>query len=101
MAMYFYFKFRIFDKPVLEEYVFQIEGGPHLLQSCLHATRNGLPLAAREMHPSFESLIVINAPSLQASLMDIHHDTSLGFILEDDIIFLPSRTHIFFFQLRG
>jgi hypothetical protein len=34
-------------------------------------------------------------------LMDIHHDTSLGFILEDDIIFLPSRTHIFFFQLRG
>jgi hypothetical protein len=23
-------KFRIFDKPILEEYVSQVEGGPHL-----------------------------------------------------------------------
>ncbi len=29
------FKFHIFDRPILEEYVFQVEGGPHLLQSCL------------------------------------------------------------------
>jgi hypothetical protein len=29
------------------------------------------------MHPSFESLVVTNAPGLQTSLMDIHHNTSL------------------------
>ncbi len=28
-------KFRIFDRPILEEYVFQVEGGSHLLLSCL------------------------------------------------------------------
>jgi hypothetical protein len=43
--------------------------------------QNGLPTIAREVHPSFESLAIINAPSLQASLMDIHHDTSLRFTL--------------------
>jgi hypothetical protein len=36
------------------------------------------------MHPSFESLTIINAPSLQTFFMDIHHDTSFRFILEDD-----------------
>jgi hypothetical protein len=28
---YLCFRFRIFDTPVLEEYVSQVEGGPHLL----------------------------------------------------------------------
>ncbi len=28
-------RFYIFDRPILEEYVSQVEGGPHLFQSCL------------------------------------------------------------------
>ncbi len=44
------------------------------------------------MHPFFESLAITNAPSLHASLMDIHHHTSFKFILEDDSIFLTLRT---------
>jgi hypothetical protein len=35
VAPYLCSKFHIFDRPILEEYVFQVEGGPHLLQSCL------------------------------------------------------------------
>jgi len=35
VASYLCSKFHIFDRPILEEYVFQVEGGPHLLQSCL------------------------------------------------------------------
>jgi hypothetical protein len=31
------FTFCIFNRFVLEEYVSQVEGGPHLLQSCLRA----------------------------------------------------------------
>jgi len=60
-------RFRIFDKPILEEYVFQVEEGPHLFQSCLCVTRDGLPLATREMHLSFENLIVTNAPVIGIS----------------------------------
>jgi len=30
VAPYLCSKFRIFDRPILEEYVFQVEGGPHL-----------------------------------------------------------------------
>jgi hypothetical protein len=29
-------RFCIFNRPILEEYVSQIEGGPHLFHSCLH-----------------------------------------------------------------
>jgi len=32
-VLYLCSKFRIFDRPVMERYVFQVEGGPHLLQS--------------------------------------------------------------------
>ncbi len=32
------FGFCIFDKPVSKEYVSQVEGGPHLFQSCLCVT---------------------------------------------------------------
>ncbi len=56
--------------------------------------QDGLPLVVREMHPSFENLVVTNAPCLHASLMDILHDTSFRFILEDDSIFLASKTCI-------
>jgi hypothetical protein len=51
-------------KPVLEMYVSQIEGGPHLFQSCMRAMRNGLPPTARDMHPYFENLIVTGTLSL-------------------------------------
>ncbi len=57
-----------------------------MFQSCLHAVRNGLPFTVREMHLSFESLVIIGTPGLQASLMNIHHDTSFRFILENDFI---------------
>ncbi len=53
------------------------------------------------MHPSFESLVVINAPSLQTSLMDIHHDTSLKSILEDDSISSTFKAHIHFCLGKG
>ncbi len=33
---YFCSRFHIFDRPILEEYVSQVEKGPHLLQSYLH-----------------------------------------------------------------
>jgi len=32
---YLCFRFHIFDRPILEKYVSQVEGGLHLLQSCL------------------------------------------------------------------
>jgi len=34
----------------------------HLLQSCLRATKDRLPFVAREMHPSFDSLVVYQCP---------------------------------------
>ncbi len=94
-------KFHIFNKLILEEYVYQVEGGPHLFQSCFHAARDNLPLATKKIHPSFESLAVINAPSLHASLMDIHHNTSFKPILEDDSIFSISKSTSTFVQARG
>jgi hypothetical protein len=72
----------------LKEYVFQVEGGPHLLQSCLRAAQDSLPLAIKKMHLSFESLAVTNAPNLYVFFMDIHQNTSFRFILEDDSISL-------------
>ncbi len=49
VAPYLCHRFHIFNRFVLEEYVSQIEKGPHLLQSCLRAVWNGLPLVAKEM----------------------------------------------------
>jgi hypothetical protein len=37
-----------------------------------------------KIHPSFESLAIIDALGLKESLMDIHHDISFRFIMEDD-----------------
>jgi hypothetical protein len=56
--------------------------------------QDDLPPATREMHLSFESLAIINTPSLQVFLMDIHHNTSFRSILEDDSISLASKAHI-------
>jgi hypothetical protein len=73
-----------------------------LQSSCLCVMQDGLPLVAKVMHPSSESLIVVDTPSLQASLMDFHHDTLLRFILENDSISSTSRAHILFlFGQRG
>jgi hypothetical protein len=55
---------------------------------------NVFPPTSRGMHPAFESLAIIRIPSLHASLMDIHYDTSIKFILEDNSIPLASRTCI-------
>jgi hypothetical protein len=48
------------------------------------------------MHLSFESLAIIDAPNLQAFFMDLHHNTSLKSILEDDSISSTSRVRICF-----
>jgi hypothetical protein len=53
-----------------------------------------MPPIIKEMNPSFESLAITSTPSLHASLMDIHHDTSFKFILEDDSISSTSKAHI-------
>jgi hypothetical protein len=58
-------RLRIFNRPILEEYFSQVEGGPHLSQSCLCVMQNGLPPASKEMHPSFENLASIGALSLR------------------------------------
>jgi len=60
-------RFCIFDRLILEEYVSQVERGPHLFQSCLCATQDGLPPATKEMHLFFESLVIIDAPGQHAS----------------------------------
>jgi hypothetical protein len=65
------------------------------------AARDGLLFVAKEMHFYFESLTIISAPGLQASLMDIHHNTSFRSILEDDSISLTSKTYIHFYSSKG
>jgi hypothetical protein len=47
VALYLCSKFCIFDKLVLEEYVFQVERSPHLLESCFYVIQNSFPLATR------------------------------------------------------
>jgi hypothetical protein len=37
----------------LEEYVFQVEGGPYLLQSCLYIAQDNFLLATKKMHLFF------------------------------------------------
>jgi hypothetical protein len=64
VTSYFCSRICIFNRLILEEYVSQVEGGPHLLQSCLHVVQDGFLLVVMEMHPSFENLTIINAPSL-------------------------------------
>ncbi len=72
-----------------------------MLQSCLCVVQDGLLFAARELHPSFESLTVIGSLGLHAFLMDFHHDTPFRSILEDDSIPLTSRTCIHFCSSKG
>jgi len=53
------------------------------------------------MHPSFESLTIMGARGLHASLMDIQHDTSLKFILEDDSISSTFKACIYSCSSKG
>jgi hypothetical protein len=62
--------------------------------SCFHVIWDKLPLTTREMHLSFENLVFSDTSSLQASLMDIHHDTSFKSILKDDSISFTSKAYI-------
>jgi hypothetical protein len=63
VTLYFCCKFCIFNRLGLEEYVSQVERGPHLFQSCLYVAQDGL-FIAREMHLFFENLVVIDTPSV-------------------------------------
>ncbi len=101
VAPYLCSRFCIFNKPILEEFVSQVEGGPHLLQSCLCVVQNNLPLVVKEMHHSFENLVVIDALGLQAFLIDIHHDASFRFILEVDSSSSISKVCICFIRAKG
>ncbi len=67
MALYLCSGFCIFYILVLEKYVSQVEGGPHLLQSCLRVAQNGLPPTTKDMHLSFQSLVITSTPGLQSS----------------------------------
>ncbi len=53
MVMYLCSRFCIFIKPILEDYVSYIEGGPHLLQSCFRVAQDNLPFITREIHLFF------------------------------------------------
>jgi hypothetical protein len=53
VVMYLCSRFRIFNRPILEEYVFYVEGGPHLLQSCLHVAHDNLLFITRDIHLFF------------------------------------------------
>ncbi len=50
VVLYLCSRFRIFNRPILEEYVYQVEGGPHLFRSCLCVARDSLILTTKEMH---------------------------------------------------
>ncbi len=50
---------------------------------------------------SFESLVVISIPSLQTSLMDMHHDTVFRCILKDDFISSTFKACIHFYSDKG
>ncbi len=102
VAPYLFSMFCIFDRLVLKEYVSQVERGPHFLQSCFHPTWDNLILVTKKMHPSFESLVVMGTLNLSASLMDIHHNTSLKCILEDgSIFFIIQNSHLLLFGQGG
>ncbi len=62
LVSYLCFRFHTFDRFFLEKYIFQVEGGAHLFQSCICEARDNLPFVV--MHPSFESLVVTNTLSL-------------------------------------
>jgi hypothetical protein len=60
-----------------------------------------LPPIVKKMHPSFENLTITGTLGLQASLMDIHHNTSLKTILEDVSISSTPSYHIRFCSSKG
>jgi hypothetical protein len=91
----------VFNRPILEEYFFQVEGGLHLLQSCLCVVRDNFFPTTKKMHPSFMSLAITDALGLKASLRDMHHDAFFRFILENYSISLASKACIRFCSGKG
>jgi hypothetical protein len=102
VAPFLCLRFLIFDKLVLEEYVSQVEGGPHLLESCLRVTWDDLFLVVRKMHLFFWEFGGYWCLRF-TSIFDgyIHHDTSFGYILEDDSISSTFRIRIHFCLGKG
>ncbi len=92
MALYLCSRFCIFNRPILEEYVSQVEGA-HICFDHVYM-QHEMACLLQLVHFSFESLVVTSALGLQVSLMYIHHGTSIRFILEDDSISLASRIRI-------
>jgi hypothetical protein len=78
-------KFLIFNRPILEEYVYQVEEGYFELHESM---------IKKGVYPSFENLAIIGASSVQTSLMNIHHNTSYKFILEDNSISSAFKAYI-------
>ncbi len=72
-----------------------------MFQSCLIVMRNGFFHVTRDMHFLKKSLTITNTLGLYASFMDIHHNTSLRFIFEDDSISPTSRACIHFCLGKG
>ncbi len=101
VAPYLCSRFRIFDKPVLKEYVSHVERA-HICFSYVYVQcKMAFLLQLGSCTFFLYNLIIIGALSLHAPLMDIHHDTSFRTILEDDSISLTSRTHIHFCSSKG
>ncbi len=63
--------------------------------------QNSLFLVVKEMHHSFENLVVTGVLCLQASLIDIHDDASFRSILEIDSSSSTSKTCIYFCLGKG
>jgi hypothetical protein len=57
---------------------FRLKGPNTCFNHVLRVMRYDLLPIAKDMHSSFESLVVIHAPSLHASLMDIVATLALG-----------------------
>jgi hypothetical protein len=88
MALYLCFKFHIFNRFILKEYVFQIDEGLIFFNHVFVQLKITFLLYLKKCIFFFESLTIIGILSLRAFLMNIHHDTSFRFILEEDFIFL-------------
>ncbi len=100
MALYLCFRFCIFNRPSLENDVSQVEGAP-LVSIILTWSTKCLPLGLNEMHIFFWEFDNYCVLDLHASLMDIHHNTSIRSMLENKFIFLTSKTYIRFLFGQG
>jgi len=91
VVLYLCFKFRIFNRFILKEYIFQIDEGFIFFNHVFVQLKITFLLYLKKCIFFFESLTIIGILSLRAFLMNIHHDTSFRFILEEDFIFLTFK----------